>query len=160
LGAGDDAAQFAYGRWPVPVGCYSILLARLQGEQPDARSSSATRQLLEQKFAESSANALLLSNLAVVDALLGRKEDAISEGKRAVEILPITKDAVDGPGLAINLAVVYAWTNEPDLAFQQLDALSKMPYGLFYNYLKPGAYFDPLRQDPRYDKLLADLAPH
>jgi hypothetical protein len=55
---------------------------------------------------------------------------------------------------------VYAWTNEPDLAFQQLDALSKMPYGLFYNYLKPGAYFDPLRQDPRYDKLLADLAPH
>jgi hypothetical protein len=105
-------------------------------------------------------NAQLLSASAVVDALLGRKEDAISEAKRAVEMLPISKDAFDGPRVAMNLAVVYAWTDEPDLAFHQLNALSKIPYGLFYNHLKLDRYWDPLRQDPRFDKLLAGLAPH
>ena len=60
----------------------------------------------------------LLSNLAVVDALLGHKEEAISEAKRAVEMWPISKDAMVGPSLVINLAVVYAWSNELDLAFE------------------------------------------
>jgi Flp pilus assembly protein TadD len=154
---GEDAGQFAYSAKPVPVGCYSILLARLQGEQAD---SSHTRRLLSQKMESSPTNAQLLSASAVVDALLGRKEDAISEAKRAVEMLPISKDAFDGPRVAMNLAVVYAWTDEPDLAFHQLNALSKIPYGLFYNHLKLDRYWDPLRQDPRFDKLLAGLAPH
>jgi hypothetical protein len=75
-------------------------------------------------------------------------------------MLPVSKDAVDGPGVAINLAIVYAWTDEFDLALKQLDTLSKVPYGLFYNRVKFAPYFDPLRTDPRYDKLLAGLAPH
>jgi hypothetical protein len=97
--------------------------------------------------------------LAVVDALLGRAEDAISEAKRAVEILPISKDAIDGPWISLNLAIVYAWTNHSDLAFQTLEALARIPHGLFYNYLKLGPYFDPLRSDPRFDNLLAKLGP-
>lgn len=154
IGEGDDAAQFAYGRWPVPTGCYAILLARLQGEQPDAASGSATRRLLSRKLGASPTNAILLSNLAVVDALLGHKEDATSEAQRAVEML--SKDAVDGPWASLNLAVVYSWTNEPDRALEQLEALAKAPYGLFSNYLKLRPYFEPLRKDPRYNKLLAD----
>jgi TolB-like protein/Flp pilus assembly protein TadD len=157
---GDDASHFAYGAKPVPVSCYSILIAKLQEEQPDAQSSSETRQLLSQRVKASSGDASLLSNLAVVDALIGNKEDAISEAKRAADALPISKDAIAGPRVAMNLAVVYAWSNEPDLAFEQLNALSNVPYGLFYNHLKLDPYFAPLHKDSRFDKLLTELAPH
>ena len=101
----------------------------------------------------------LLSQLAVIDALLGKKELAIAEGKRAVELLPISKDAVDGPYPELNLAAVYAWTNELDLAFETLTSLSKVPNGLYYGPLKREPYWEPLRKDPRYEKLLAELAP-
>jgi TolB-like protein len=158
---GDDGCQFAYAVIPVPVGCYSILLARLEGEKPNAQPGFAEmRQLLSRKVESSPENPFLLSSLAVVDALLGQKQDAISEAKRAVEKLPISKDSVIGPGLAMNLAVVYAWTDESDLAFNQLRALTRIPYGLFYNQLKLGPYFDPIRRDARYEELLGALAPH
>ena len=91
----------------------------LEGEQPEANSSFAeTRERLRQKVTMSPARADLLSNLAVVDALLGKKEDAITEARRVAEMLPISKDALIGPGIAMNLAVVYAWTNELDLALR------------------------------------------
>ena len=104
-------------------------------------------------------SAILLSELAVTDALLSHKETAIEEAKHAVELLPISKDALDGPVMQLNLAVVYAWTDESDLAFQQLNSLVKVPSGIFYGQLKRDPYWEPLRQDPRYEKLLAELAP-
>jgi hypothetical protein len=76
-----------------------------------------------------------------------------------VEMLPISKDAVDGPGIAQNLVVVYAWTNELDLAFETLAPLAKTPAGVYYGNLKLDPYWEPLRKDPRFDKLLAKLAP-
>ena len=155
----DDAAVFAFAARPVPVGCYSILIARLQGEEPDGQIGSETRELLNRRVQNSPDNSLLLSNLAVVDALLGRKDDAIAEAKRAVEMMPILQDALDGPSLELNLAVVYGWTGETDLAFEYLNRLAKMPYGLYYNDLKLRPYFEPLRSDPRFEKLLTELAP-
>jgi Flp pilus assembly protein TadD len=163
---GEDAAQFAFGARPVPVGCYSILLARLQGEEAtDADPAfTNTRRRLSQKVEAAPENApaypLLLSNLAVVDALLGRKEDALSEAKRAVEMVPISKDAIHGVRVTMNLAVVYAWTEGPDQAFQLLEKLATTPYGLFLNDLKLSHYFDPLRNDPRYERLQQELARH
>src|SRR5260221_5450153 len=121
-----------------------------------------TREQLNQKFQESSGNAeiaCLLSNLAVVDALLGQKEAAVAEAKRAVEMLPISKDAFDGPGIGLNLAVVYAWTDEFDLAFETLSPLVKTPFGIFYGRLKRDPYLGPIRKDPRFEKLLTELAP-
>jgi tetratricopeptide (TPR) repeat protein len=163
MNGGEDEGWFAYGDYPVPVGCYSIVLARLQDEQPSAKSNFAeTREQLSQKFQKSlgtAENACLLSNLAVVDALLGQKGAAVAEAKRAVEMLPISKDALEGPGIVMNLAVVYAWTNEADLAFEILGPLTKTPLGIFYGQLKREPYWDPLRNDPRFDKLLAKLAP-
>jgi serine/threonine protein kinase/tetratricopeptide (TPR) repeat protein len=157
---GEDNGNFAYGTQAVPVGCYSILLARLRGERPGENSSfGETRERLSQKVQKSEGNAGLLSQLAVVDALLGHKEVAISEAKRAVTMLPPSKDAVDGSYVAINLAVVYAWTNEPDSAFRTLDPLIKTPHGLYYYDLKLSSYFDPLRKHPLFEKLLAQLAP-
>ena len=115
---------------------------------------------MNQKIQRSPQNgAPLLSQLAVVDALLDNKKAAVSEAKRAVELLPISKDALQGPRILINLAVVYAWTNELDLAFATLDSLTKTPKGIYYGALKLDPIWDPLRKDPRFDKLLAELAP-
>jgi serine/threonine protein kinase len=160
---GEDEGWFAYGDYPVPIGCYSILLARLQGEQPGGKPNFAeTREQLNQKIQKSPGNAVnvcLLSDLAVVDALLGQKEAAVAEAKRAIEMLPISKDVFDGPGIVMNLAVVYAWTDEFDLAFETLSPLTKTPFGIFYGRLKRDPYWEPLRKDPRFEKLLAELAP-
>ncbi len=157
---GEDEGNFAYGQIAVPVGCYSILLFRLQGEQAGANASFAeTREQLNQKVQKSPESAYLLSQLAVVDALLNNKEVAISEAKRAIELLPISKDAVDGRAIEVNLAVVYAWTNELGVAFEKLSSLTKVPNGIFYGQLKRDPYWEPLRKDPRFGKLLAELAP-
>jgi tetratricopeptide (TPR) repeat protein len=124
---GDDEGAFAYMQVPVPAGCYLVLIARLQGSQPNANFGVvAARAQLDQRvrMAQGDGVARLLTQLAVVDALLGKDQDAVVEAKRAVEMLPISKDAVDGPGIAQNLAVVYAWTNELDLAFETLAPLA------------------------------------
>src|ERR1700730_11746107 len=156
----EDNNEFAYGRRPVPANCYSILVARLQGERPGSNPSFAeVREQLNQNVQKSPENANLLSNLAVVDALLDNKEAAVAEAKRAVEILPISKDAMDGPAVMTNLALVYAWTDEFDLAFETLVPLTTLPSGVYYGQLKLDPYWDPLRKDPRFDKLLAELAP-
>jgi tetratricopeptide (TPR) repeat protein len=157
---GEDDGYFAYADIPVPIGCYSILLARVTEGQLEANSEFAeTREQSNQKVLKSPGNAQLLSQLAVVDALLGNKEEAINEAKRAVEMLPSSKDAVDGPALVINLAAVYAWVHELDLAFATLEPLTKTPGGIYYGQLKLDPLWDPLRKDPRFDKLLAELAP-
>lgn len=156
--SGEDDDKFSYSTVPVPVDCYFILLARLEGETTKP-SFAETREKLNQKVQASPGNAKLLSNLAVVDALLGKKQDAIAEAKRAVEILPVSKDAVDGPGILENLAVVYAWTNESDRAFEQLNVLTKIPNGIYYGNLKGDPYWEPLRKDARFAKLTAELAP-
>jgi TolB-like protein/Flp pilus assembly protein TadD len=154
---GEDN-QFAYASVAVPVGCYAILLARLQGEEPD-ENFARTRDQLDQKVQKSSENAQLLSSLGVIDALLGHKEAAISEAERAVEVLPISKDALTGSGIVTNLAMVYAWNDQLDQAFATLNPLAKGPYGIYYGQMKLDPYWEPLRKDPRYNQLLTELMP-
>jgi serine/threonine protein kinase/Flp pilus assembly protein TadD len=158
--SGHDNGFFSYATHLIPVSCYSILLARLQGQPYVANASFAeTREELNQAVQMSPEDAKLLSNLAIVDALLGRKQDAIGEAKHAIEMRPTSKDALAGPGIVANLALVYAWTNELDLAFETLRPLSTMTYGVYYGQLKVDPLWDPIRKDPRYGKLLAELAP-
>ena len=92
-----------------------------------------------------------------MDALLNVKENAIAEAERAIEILPISDDALAGAGLITNLAIVYAWTDELDLAFATLERAAKTPAAISYGELKRDQYWEPLRKDPRYEKLLAEL---
>jgi serine/threonine protein kinase len=157
----EDLGGFAGGWWPVPVACHSILIARLEGEPAGANPRFAeVREQMNQKIQKSpQTGAFLLSQLAVVDALLNKKEAAVSEAKHAVELFPISKDALRGPCNLVNLAVVYAWTNELDLAFATLGSVTKTPFGIYYGDLKLNPIWDPLRKDPRFDKLLAELAP-
>jgi hypothetical protein len=162
LNGGEDNGAFAYANAPVPVVCYSILTARLKGQLTDANLVfAAARDELQQKVrvSEGELKACLCSQLAVVDALLGKKEDAAAEAKHAVEMIPISSDAIQGPGIALNLAVVHAWVDEPDLAFEILVPSAKIPAGIRYGSLKSDPLWDPLRSDPRFEKLLAELAP-
>jgi Flp pilus assembly protein TadD len=100
----------------------------------------------------------LLSLLGLIDALLGRKQEAIEEATRAVELRPISQDAVEGPYILANLAAVYAWTNEPDPAFRELARLVHVPGGLGTRAdFKADPIWDPIRKDPRFDQLAAQL---
>jgi hypothetical protein len=63
------------------------------------------------------------------------------------------------PAVLKNLAVVYTWTDEPHLAFEILRSLTKVPSGVYYGDLKLHPYWDPLRKDPLFEKLLTELAP-
>ena len=157
---GSEDLNFSYTVGPVSADCYFILLSRFQGEQPSENPGFAEiREKLSQKVQASSGSAGLLSNLAVVDALLGKKDKAIAEAKRTIEMLPISQDAVGGPAVLKNLAVVYTWTDEPQRAFETLRYLTKVPSGVYYGDLKLDPYWDPLRKNPRFEQLLTELAP-
>jgi tetratricopeptide (TPR) repeat protein len=97
--------------------------------------------------------------LGMVDAALGHKDEAIREGRRAVELMPVSKDAIRGPLFIQYLAVIYAWTGEKDLALEQLSVAARIPSHLSYGYLRLHPYWDPLRGDPRFEKIVASLAP-
>jgi tetratricopeptide (TPR) repeat protein len=102
---------------------------------------------------------VMLSVLGVIDANLGRKDLAINEGKQAVESLPLSKDSIDGFQAIKFLAIIYAWTGENDLAFEQLQLAASIPSDVSYGNLLVDPAWDPLRGDPRFDKILASLAP-
>jgi tetratricopeptide (TPR) repeat protein len=134
-------------------------LTRLTFSLNRARFESARDQLRQKAEAEPN-DAGLISVLGLIDAALGRKQKAIQEARQATEMLPISKDAVEGPPLVSKLALVYAWTNEPDLAFQELTISAKIPAGIHYGELRLDCAWDPIRKDPRFEKLLAQLAPN
>jgi TolB-like protein/Tfp pilus assembly protein PilF len=101
----------------------------------------------------------LVSDLGVIDAGLGRKEEALSEGQRAIELASSVKDAETEPYVELGFALICAWTGERDLALGQLEALSKTPGYLTYGYLRLSPMWDPLRGDPRFEKVVNSLAP-
>lgn len=100
-----------------------------------------------------------VSVLGLTDAALGGKEEALREGLHAVELLPITKDSIDGAEVMKYLGVIYAWCDEKDRAIQQIEATLQIPSTLSYGNLKLHPYWDSLRGDPRFEKIVANLAP-
>jgi tetratricopeptide (TPR) repeat protein len=136
------------------------LAARAEGDQAKARTAFlAARAEVEQTAREQPNYGPVLTVLGLIDAGLGRKEEAIREGRRAVELLPITKDSMDGSELMKYLGVIYAWCGEKDLAIEQIAATMQIPSTLSYGNLKLHPYWDALRGEPRFEKMLADLAP-
>jgi serine/threonine-protein kinase len=100
-----------------------------------------------------------ICTLGLIDAALGRKEEALREGRRAVELLPVAKDAINGVHMIEYLAIIAAWTGEKDLAFEQLTIAARLPSRVNYGHLKLHPFWDPLRGDPRFDQIVASLAP-
>jgi tetratricopeptide (TPR) repeat protein len=142
----------------VPRLCLEIPIAKHQGEHPESNAEfRAARDALLRKVEANPRDPYLLSFLGHIDACLGRNEEAIQEAKRAAEML---QDAIEGPILNGMLAEVYALTNQTDQALQVLEVSIKTPRGVSYGDLKLDPDMDSLRTDPRFAKLLAELAPH
>jgi serine/threonine protein kinase/tetratricopeptide (TPR) repeat protein len=100
--------------------------------------------------------------LGVIDAALGRKEEALREGRRAVELLPVGKDPINGLIMIKYLAMIAAWVGEKDLACEQLAIAVRYPISgadLSYGELKLMPWWDPLRGEPCFEKIVASLAP-
>jgi tetratricopeptide (TPR) repeat protein len=100
--------------------------------------------------------------LGVIDAALGRKEEALREGQRAVELLPVEKDPINGTLMIEYLAMTAAWVGEKDLACEQLATAVRSPttgLDLSYGQLKLMPFWDPLRGEPCFEKIVASLAP-
>ena len=143
-----------------PHAYWEGVVARWQGDSAKAQSAFiAARSEVEKILAKQPDFAAAISLLGVIDAGLGRKEDALREGRRACELLPISKDAISGMALAINLAQIYTWTGEKDRAIEQIAAVERIPNTLSYGLLKLHPCWDPLRGDPRFEKIVASLEP-
>jgi TolB-like protein/Flp pilus assembly protein TadD len=147
-------------RYPFPHAWYEGLLAKLRQDAPAAHAAfMGARTEAEKLVTAQPQNEKPLSVLALIDAQLGDKEKAIREGRTACDMLPPAKDAIDGVILITNLARIYALTGEKDLALEQLTKVSKLPFGPSYGELRLDPDWDRLRGDPRFEKIVASLAP-
>ena len=112
------------------------------------------RPIAEKALRESPDDASRHVTLGMILAGLGEKESAIAEGKRAVELLPESQDAFDGPKMTVALAQICAWTGESDQALQLLDRSLSTPNGVTVSFLRLDPMWDPLRSDPRFEVLI------
>ena len=145
---------------PFPRTWCEGLAARARGDAAAAHDAfSNGRAEIEKILREQPDYAEALGVLGLLDSGLARKEQAIAEGRRAVELLPVSKDAINGGLLLEYLAVIYAWVGEKDLAIQQLEVATRVPSDLSYGQLRLHPFWDSLRGDPGFEKIVASLAP-
>jgi len=143
---GEQTASWAEGQ-----------VARARGDKQKALAAfAAARKKIEAKLGDEAKDAIYLSEVATLDAGLGQKEQAIREARRAVQLMPIAKDSLNGPTLVANLALLYAWTGERARALEQLEIVATIP-GLAPTYgdLRFNPCWDDLRGDKRFDKIVA-----
>jgi TolB-like protein/Tfp pilus assembly protein PilF len=141
------------------------VVARVKGDAATARAAfMRARTQTEEELRVRPDNVRLLSDLALIDAALGRKEEALSEGRRAMELAPTAQEALRGscPNEVCatrSFAVICAWAGETDLALEQLETVTKVPGGPSYGELRLDPDWDALRGHPRFEKIVASLAP-
>jgi serine/threonine protein kinase/tetratricopeptide (TPR) repeat protein len=136
------------------------LIARTMKDDAKAQSAFTAARTEQEKTVQAQPNygpAVCL--LGLIDAGLGRKEEALKEGRRAVELLPVEKDSLNGAALIKYLATIAAWVDDKDLACEELATAIRHPGCLNYGHLKLLPFWDPLRGDPRFEKIVASLAP-
>jgi tetratricopeptide (TPR) repeat protein len=133
----------------------------LRGDESAARVAfNSARKELDQTVRNQPNYAAALCALGVVDAVIGNKEDAIREGEHALELSPVNKNAIEGATLVRYLTIIYAWTGEKDRAIERLKETTQLPGShISYGYLCLHPLWDPLRGDPRFEAIVASLAP-
>jgi TolB-like protein/Tfp pilus assembly protein PilF len=136
------------------------LIARMTKDDAKARAAfTAARAEQEKQVQDHPDDAGALSVLGLIDAALGRKEEALTEGRRAIELLPVEKDRLNGARIIVYLAMIGAWIGDKDLACTQLTNAIRYPTSPSYGQLKLLPTWDPLRGDPCFEKIVASLAP-
>ena len=136
------------------------VIARMMNDHEQERAAFTAARAEQERIVKVQPNyAPALCVLGLIDAGLGRKDEALSEGRRAVALLPVEKDALVGPAMIKYLAMIAAWVGKKDFACEQLAMASRRPGGVTYGNLKLMPFWDPLRGDPRFEKIVASLAP-
>jgi TolB-like protein/Tfp pilus assembly protein PilF len=139
------------------------LLARMTKDEARARAAFEAARTQQEKTVQAQPDyGPTLCVLAMIDAALGRKDVALEEGRRAIALTPLEKDVNNGSRVLQYFAITAAWAGEKELALQQLEAGLRAPTASFmlsYGALKLLPFWDPLRADPRFEKIVASLAP-
>jgi TolB-like protein/Tfp pilus assembly protein PilF len=139
------------------------LLARMTKDEARARTAFETARAEQEKRVQAQPDyGPALCVLAIIDAALGRKDLALEEGRRAIALTPMEKDVNNGSRALQYFAITAAWAGEKELALQQLETGLRAPDAsqlLSYGALKLLPFWDPLRGDPRFEKIVASLAP-
>jgi len=136
------------------------VIARMTKDDAGAHAAFTAARAEQQKVIQANESyGPPLCVMGLIDAGLGRKEEALREGRRAVELLPVEKDPINGIAMVKYLAVIAAWVGDKDLACEQLAIAIHPPSRLTYGELKLLPFWDPLRGDPRFEKIVASLAP-
>jgi TolB-like protein/Flp pilus assembly protein TadD len=152
-GGSEEAFSF-------PRAWYQALIARAKGDSGQAELAFANaRKEVAKTVQEQPGYGEPLCLLGLIDAGLGDKERAVQEGRRAVELLPLYKDSINGALLIQYLAIIYAWTGDKEHAVEQLTSVTSIPSDTNYGELRLHPYWDPLRGDPRFEKIVAAMAP-
>jgi serine/threonine protein kinase/tetratricopeptide (TPR) repeat protein len=161
LAAGEEPLEASAVRFTRPFA--EGVIARMTNDEPKAQLAfTAARAEQEKKVQAQPDYGPAWCVLGVIDAALGRKEAALREGRRAVELLPVGKDPINGMVMIKYLAMIAAWVGEKDLACEQLATAVRSPISgldLSYGELKLMPFWDPLRGDPRFEKIVSSLAP-
>jgi tetratricopeptide (TPR) repeat protein len=128
-------------------------------DEGKARAAFAAARAEQEKIVQAQPNyGPALCVLGLIDAALGRKEEALREGRQAVELLSVGKDAINGTHMIAYFAMIAAWVGDKDLACEQLAIAIRHSSRLSYGQLKLLPFWDPLRGDPRFEKIVASLA--
>ena len=144
---------------PMPKAFLEGTIHLLQGDKPKAQTEFEHARVISEKLLRDAPDDPgRNAQHGLILAALGQKQEAIAEGKRAVELRPESQDAFDGPQYTEALAQIYAWTGEPDEAFRLLDHLLGIPNGLAIQMLKIDPAWDCLRKDPRFQALIDKYA--
>jgi tetratricopeptide (TPR) repeat protein len=150
---GDDVVQFGrhFGEG---------LLARMTNDEAQAHAEFSAARLEQEKVVQADPKyGPALCVLGLIDAGLGRKEESLQEGRRAMELLPLASDSLNGAHMIQYFAIIAGWSGEKDLALEHLAKATQIPCSLGYGQLKLMPWWDPLRGDPRFEKIVASLAP-
>ena len=136
------------------------LVARMAGDEARARTAfTAARVEQEKGVNEQPDYAPALCVLGLIDAALGQKEEALRKGRRAMELLPVSKDSINGVHMIEYFAITAGWVGEKQLALDNLAVAARLPLGPTYGELKLRPEWDPLRNEPRFHEILTSLAP-
>ena len=136
------------------------VIARMMKDENEARSAFTAARAEQEKIIQAQPDyGPPLCVLGLIDAALGRKDEALREGRRAVVLLPVEKDAINGVAMIKYLAMIASWVGDKDLACEQLAVAIRPPSRLTYGQLKLLPFWDPLRDDRRFEKIVASLAP-
>jgi TolB-like protein/Tfp pilus assembly protein PilF len=139
------------------------LLARMTKDEARARTAFEAARAQQEKIVQAQPDyGPALCVLGLIDAALGRKDLALDEGRRAIALTPVEKDVNNSSRVLQYFAITAAWAGEKELALQQLEAGERAPAAsllLSYGALKLHPFWDPLRGDPRFEKIVASLAP-